>query len=97
MTEDDRHQEFLENNREIAELERSLNCLCARKGRYMDKLSYMHDCLKDYLSNTALKSGGHPNPDYRKWPSEDELKKLFEDTQDAFTRLSRAKDRRTLL
>ena len=99
MTQDERHQEQIENSNGLAELERTLKCLRARGSRYIDQLAYMQDCLEKYLTDEALGCGGYQNPDYRflgAWPTEDDLRKLFSDTQDTFRLLSRAKARREL-
>ena len=93
MGEEEQAKEFLKAKREAEDLAKSLRCLTVRKGRLMDKIGYMHDCMGRYLSDDALESGASTTPDFRDWPSEDDLRELFRDMQDTSNRLLRAKNR----
>jgi len=93
MGEEEQAKEFLKAKQEAEDLAKALRCLKVRKGRLMDKIGHMHDCMGRYLNDDALESGALGTPDFRDWPSGDELKELFRDMQDTSNRLLRAKHR----
>lgn len=93
MSEDEQTKELLKTKREIDELRKSHRCLHARRSRYGDKIDYIDGCLKNYLSDDALGSGPSTIPDFRDWPSEDDLRELFRDMHETSERLMRTEHR----
>ena len=92
MSEDEQAKELWILTQEEKALARTVACYQSKADRYQDKLRYIADSLACYLGpNKSISS----TPDFKEYPTAEELRAVFEGMSVAEKRLSVVKQRRS--
>ena len=84
MTDQKRKEEFWNLREEEKELRQTIVCYRSKADRYFQKLGYILDCFQ-YLSENRSSDN---TPDFKGYPSREELKAVFSGLYEAENRLN---------